>query len=240
MKPYRKTSVAVGILFLLGTGAGILSGAVTQPILSVPGYLQNIAAHETQWISGALLVLVMGLPLAMVPAALFPILKKQNEVFAIGAIIFRGVLEAIFYILITSCFLLLLTVARQSSTGAGVAQLTSFQDLANLLRSAISWFELLSAVVFSIGSLMINLLLYQMRVVPRWLSGWGLAGSILYFAAPFACIFSPQHPALSLDSSVGFLLGPLAVQEMVFAGWLLAKGFNLPSRLVPSAADPQG
>jgi Domain of unknown function (DUF4386) len=70
---------------------------VKQPILTVPNYLQNIAAHETQWIIGSLLVLVMGLPLAMVPVALFPLLRKQNEVLAIGAIIFRGALEAFTY-----------------------------------------------------------------------------------------------------------------------------------------------
>ena len=57
MNPYRKISVFVGILFLVGTGAGILSNGVTQPLLNVPNYLQNIAAHETQWVAGALLIL---------------------------------------------------------------------------------------------------------------------------------------------------------------------------------------
>ena len=235
MKPFRKISMFVGILFIIGTGAGILSGVVTQPILTAPGYLQNIAAHETQWIVGTLLVLVMGLPLAMVPVALFPILKKQNEVLAIGAIVFRGVLEAVTYILIVICFLLLLTVGKQASISSGASQLASFQDLGNLLRSASSWFEQILAIAFSIGSIMINLLLYQMKIIPRWLSGWGLVGSILYFVAPFASMLSLQHPTLSMDSSIGFLLGPLALQEMVFAVWLLVKGFNSSSRLVPVA-----
>ena len=235
MKPFRKISLFVGILFIIGTGAGILSGVVTQPILTAPGYLQNIAANETQWIVGTLLVLVMGLPLAMVPVALFPILKKQNEVLAIGAIVFRGVLEAVTYILIVICFLLLLTVGKQASISSGASQLASFQDLGNLLRSASSWFEQILAIAFSIGSIMINLLLYQMKIIPRWLSGWGLVGSILYFVAPFASMLSLQHPTLSMDSSIGFLLGPLALQEMVFAVWLLVKGFNSSSRLVPVA-----
>jgi len=226
MKPYRKISIFVAVLFLIGTIAGIFSGAVTQPILAVPDYLQNIAAHETQWIIGTLLILVMGLPLAMVPVALFPILKKQNEVLAIGAIVFRGVLEAIAYMLMVICFLLLLTVGQQASINSEVSQLSGFQDLGNLLRSASGWIELLLAVVFSIGSIMINLLLYQMRIIPRWLSGWGLVGSVLYFAAPFVSMFSPQHLALSLDTPIGFLIGPLAVEEMIFAIWLLVKGFN--------------
>ncbi len=226
MKPYRKIAVVVGILFIIGTVSGILSGAVIQPLLAVPNYLQAIAAHETQWITGALLILVMGLPLAMVPVALFPILKQQNEVIAIGAIIFRGALEAIFYVLMVICFLLLLSVGRQATMNLGASQLAAFQDLGNLLRSASSWMEPLSAIVFSIGSIMINLLLFQMKIIPRWLSGWGLIGSVLYFAAPFVCLLSTQHPAVSLDTSLGFLIGPLAVEEMVFAVWLLVKGFN--------------
>ncbi len=226
MKPYRKIAVVVGILFIIGTVSGILSGLVTQPLLAVPNYLQNIAVHETQWITGALLILVMGLPLAMVPVALFPILKQQNEVIAIGAIIFRGALEAIFYVLMVICFLLLLSVGRQATMNLGASQLAAFQDLGNLLRSASSWMEPLSAIVFSIGSIMINLLLFQMKIIPRWLSGWGMVGSVLYFAAPFVCLLSPQHPAVSLDTSLGFLIGPLAVEEMVFAVWLLVKGFN--------------
>lgn len=236
MKPDRKISLCVGILFLIGTGAGILSGTVTQPILTVPNYLQTIAAHETQWIIGTLLILVMGLPLAMVPVALFPLLKKQNEILAMGAIVFRGVLEAISYVLMVICFLLLLTLGRQAAVSVGASQLAGFQDLGNLLRSASGWIELLISIVFSIGSIMINLLLYQMKIIPRWLSGWGLAGSILYFAAPLVSLLSPLHPAVSFDTAIGFLIGPLAVQEMVFALWLLVKGFNLPAKLVQPVA----
>lgn len=236
MKPYRKISVLVGVLFLIGTGAGILSGVVTQPILAAPDYLPNIAAHETQWITGTLLILVMGLPLAMVPVALFPILRKQNEVLAIGAIVFRGVLEAMAYLLMVICFLLLLTVGQQTALNAGASQLTGFQHLGNLLRSANDWITLLLAMVFSIGSMMINLLLFQMNAIPRWLSGWGLIGSVLYFAAPVVSMLSPQHPAFSFDSSIGFLIGPLALQEMVFAVWLLVKGFNPAAKLEKHAA----
>lgn len=235
MKPYRKISVLVGILFLVGTLAGILSGVVMQPLLAAPDYLRDIAAHETRWIAGALLVLVMGLPLAMVPVALFPLLRKQNEVLAIGAVVFRGVLEAISYMLMTICFLLLLTVGRQATAGASAVQAASLEALGGLLRSANGWIELLLSIVFSVGSMMINLLLFQMKAVPRWLSGWGVIGSILYLAAPFASMLAPQHPALSLDTSLGFLIGPLAVEEMVFAVWLLVKGFNPSAKLVPAA-----
>lgn len=235
MKSYRKISVTVGILFLVGTIAGILSVAFTQPLLT-GGDLQTLVAHETQWITGAILVLVMGLPLAMVPVVLFPVLRKQSEILAIGAIVFRGVLEAIAYILMVICWLLLLSVGQQGSAGAGAAEMVSLRTLGTLLLSAGDWIELLLAIVFSIGSIMINFLLFQMRIIPRWLSGWGLAGSILYFVAPFVSLLSPAHPAFSLGTSIGFLIGPLALQEMVLAVWLLVKGFNPSAKPALAAA----
>src|SRR5215208_6191596 len=91
----RKTAVIVGILFIVGTVSGILSGAVTTPIMGASTYPLNVDASETQWIIGTLLVLLMGLSLTMVPVLLHPIFRKHNEVLAFGAVLFRGVLEAV-------------------------------------------------------------------------------------------------------------------------------------------------
>ena len=108
-----------------------------------------------------------------------PLLRKHNEVLAIGAIVFRGVLEAIAYILMVLCFLLLLTVGRQAAAESGGFPACRFQTWRSAALAS-GWLELLLAHVFSIGSIMINLLLFQMKIIPRWLSGWGLIGSFLY------------------------------------------------------------
>ena len=189
MKNYRKIAIITGILFIIGTAAGVLSGTVTQPLLQGANWLQAIAAHENQWMLGTLLILVMGLPLAMVPAVLFPILKKENETLAIGAMLFRGVLEAICYLLLVLSMLLLLSVGRAASTAMPV-EIAGYRQMGGLLLAAGDWLELILAMVFSIGSLMLNLLFYRMRIIPRWLSGWGLIGSVLYFAAPLVSMFS--------------------------------------------------
>ena len=91
MNTYRKTAVIVGILFIIGTVSGILSGVMTAPITAGATYPLNVSASETQWIIGTLLILVMGFPLAMIPVLLYPIFKKHNEVLALGAVLFRGV-----------------------------------------------------------------------------------------------------------------------------------------------------
>jgi len=92
MNNYRKTAIIVGVLFIIGTVAGVLSVAASAPVREAT-YLSSIAANPNQIVVGALFVLLMGLALALVPIVLFPLLKKYNEVLAIGYVVFRGALE---------------------------------------------------------------------------------------------------------------------------------------------------
>jgi hypothetical protein len=82
------------------------------------------------------------------------------------------------------------------------------------------------AIIFSIGGLMIYALFYQTRLVPRWLSGWGFIGAVLYIVANLVSMFSPLHIAPLIGIGIGLLLVPTAIQEMVFAVWLIVKGFD--------------
>ena len=227
---YRKTAVIVGVLFIIGTVAGVLSGITSGPVLNDPDYLVKVAANEDKIALGAFLVLVMGFPLAMVPVMMFPIFKKHNELLALGAIIFRGVLEAVTYIIITISILLLIPLS-QEFVKAGAADASYFQTLGLLLKQSGYWTEHILALVFSLGALMLNWLFYKTKLIPRWLSLWGFVGALLYVAAPVLNMFDPQHPALSLGVKWGNLMAPLAIQEMVFALWVIVKGFN-PSAVV--------
>jgi len=215
MKSYRKTAITVGILFIIGTVSGILSGVITAPITKGAAYPFNISASETQWLIGTLLILVMGLPLAMIPVLLYPIFKKHNEVLALGAFLFRGVLEMVCYLLPVLSQFLLLSLSQMYDK-AGAAQADSLQVLGSVLLASIDWSSLLLGLVFSIGGMMIYVLFFQTRLVPRWLSGWGFIGAILYLVAHLEGIFGAQQ-VLSFDAGLGILMAPLAIQEMVFA-----------------------
>jgi len=225
MNTYRKTAIIVGILFIIGTVAGISSGIVTGPLLSDPNYLTAVAANESSIVLGALLVLVMGFPLAMIPAMMFPIFRKYNEPLALGAVVFRGVLEAVTYIVIAICWLMFIPVG-QAFLNAGAADSATFQAMGTFIKQAIYWTEHILALVFTIGALMLYWLFYKTKLIPSWLALWGFFGAILYFAAPIFNLFDPQHPALSLGVKWGNLMAPLAIQEMVFALWMIIKGFN--------------
>ena len=234
MNNHRKTAVIVGILFIIGTVSGILSGVVTAPIRAGSTFPLNISASQPQWIIGTLLILLMGYPLAMIPVVLYPIFKKHNEVLAFGAVLFRGVLEAVLYTASVISMLLLLNVSEIFGK-SGVTDASNLQTLGTMLTASGDWISQILSLVFCVGTLMICVLFYQTRLIPRWLSGWGLIGAVLYFAANFVSMFSPLHVAPDISSGIGLLMIPLAIQEMVLALWLIVKGFNSSATTSPPA-----
>jgi hypothetical protein len=235
MNIYRKTAVIVGILFIIGTVSGVLAGVVTAPIRAGSTFPLNISASETQWIIGTLLILLMGLSLAMTPVLLYPIFRKHNEVLAFGSVLFRGVFENVVgeTLLVISMFLLLTVSEIYGKTGA--ADASNFQTLGSVLIAAGDWIQQIGGIVFSVGTLMIFALFYQTRLIPRWLSGWGFIGAVLYFIAKIVSMFSPLHLAPDIGVGIGLLLVPTAIQEMVFAVWMIVKGFN-PSAIASVSA----
>jgi len=220
----RKTAIVVGVLFIIGTAAGALSGLVTGPVLGEPDYLARVSANESQMITGALLVMLMGLALAMVPVMMFPIFKKYNNTLALGYVVFRGALETITYLLWAISFLLLVTLGREYMT-AGAPGASHFQTLSTLILAAGKWNGQVVSIVFSLGALMFYSMFYQSKLLPRWLSIWGLIGAVLYLAEPLLAMFG---------SELEILFGLLFLQEMVMAVWLIVKGFQ-PA---PIAAEP--
>jgi len=214
MKANRSTAVIVGVLFIIGTVSGILSAVFTGSILDASDYLVQVAANETQMITGAFFVLLMGLSLAMVPVMMFPIFKGQNEALALGAVVFRGPIEAAVYILMVVSWLLLILVSQES---ANAADASSFQALGAVLLKTSETINPVLEIVFSFGALMFYILFYQTRLIPRWLSGWGIVGAIVYLVAGVMALYG---------TAMEFLLALLGVQEMVMALWLIFKGFN--------------
>ncbi|HEY5669450.1 MAG TPA: DUF4386 domain-containing protein [Anaerolineales bacterium] len=238
MNTHRRTAILVGIFFIIGTVAGVSSGVVTGPVLGGSDYLAKVAANESKIALGALLVLVMGFPLAMIPVLMFPIFRKYSEPLALGAVVFRGVLEAVTYMALAVYWLLLIPVS-QEFVKAGTADALTFQAMGAFLTKAGYWTEHLLALVFTIGAMMLYWLFYKTKLVPNWLSLWGFIGAILNFVAAIFNMFDPTHPSLSLGVKWGNLIIPLAIQEMVFALWVIVKGFNpdaaiLKDRIVAS------
>ncbi len=221
MNANRKTARIVGMLYIIGTVAGILSVVVTGPVRNAQDYLVSVPASETRLVVGALCVLTLGLALAMVPVTMFPILRRHNEALALGYVVFRGGLEAVTYLVIATGWLLLVPLS-QMYVQAGVLDASNIQALGTLLLEA-KEIGSITTIVFCLGALVFYYLLYQTKLVPRWLSGWGLIAIVPYLAAGLLAIFG-IITALSPIYAIFQL--PLALQEMVLAVWLIVKGFD--------------
>ena len=218
----RKTAIVVGVLYIIGTVAGILSLVFTGPILESPDYLLQVSMNPNQIVIGALFVLTMGLALAMVPAMMFPILKNHNRALAVGYVVFRGALEAVTYLVFVIGWLSLPLIS-QEFIKASATEASFFQSLGDLVLGAHDQISHVLAIVFILGALMFYYMLYQSKLVPRWLSGWGLLAAIPYFVSGILGLFAILSPMSTVQML--FVL-PLAVQEMVLAVWLIVKGFN--------------
>jgi len=228
MREHRAAATTAGILYIIGTVAGVLSKVVAiAPVSGAHDRLAAGAQHSGSVVTGALLVLVMGLSLAFVPVVLFPVLRRVDEVLAIGYLVVRGAVETACYVIAALSWLLLLPLGEAMSAGPGTASPAGVR-LGNLLVDSVD-VSAVTAIVFCLGGVMFYLLLYRSRIVPRWIAVWGLAAAPFYAAA----FVLAAYDAIGTDSAAQSLLYlPLAVQEMVLAVWMIARGFR------PAAVSP--
>ena len=212
----KKTARIVGVFYITATVASILSISFWES-LTTPDYLTNVSANENQVLIVMLIEFIWALAVVGIPVMLFPILKMHNEASALGFFSLRFI-EAISVIVGSIILLTLLTISQEFAE-AGVPDASNYQTVGTSLLAARDWaFMLGSGLAFSLSALLLNYVLYQTKLIPRWLSGWGLVGAILAFAT-----YLLQFFGIDL-TDVLFL--PIAVQEMVFAVWLIVKGFN--------------
>lgn len=221
MNRNRKTAIIAGILFIIATVASILSLPFLAPI-NAPNYLVSVSANGNQVTIGALLGFIAAAASASIAIALYPILRKYNEGLALGAVGFR-LIEGVFSIVGVICLLLLLTLS-QEFVKAGAPNASYFQTLGVLLVAGYHWVGNVGSVLaFCLGALMYYAIFYQTRLVPRWLSVWGLVGAILCMLAGLLVMFGLIGPLSTFQVVLSL---PIAVQEMVLAVWLIVKGFN--------------
>lgn len=178
----------MGVLYIIGTVAGILNMVITNPILNVPDYLSKIAAYENQFVLGVLLVLTMGLALAMVRVMIFPILRKQDEAPALGYVVFREALETVTYFALGINWPFLLIVSKEY-VQVGAAAGSYLQIPGTSFPEATAWINQTVTIVFILGALMFYFLLYRSKLFPRCISGWCLIAAIPYLAAGFLVLF---------------------------------------------------
>jgi hypothetical protein len=229
MNAYRKTAISVGALFLIAMVASLLGGGLVESILTAPDYLVAVSENETQVIIGVLLELVNAIAVVGIAALMFPILKRHNESIATGYLGLR-IIEAVFCSVIVISPLSLITLSQQYFQ-AGAADATYYQTAGALSiaqRASVS--GLLIPVFFSLGALLFYYLLYQSKLLPRFISVWGFIAAILILTLNLLAL------NFEISMSLGLIFAlPMILNEIFLGIWLIVKGFN-PAAIVSGLA----
>jgi hypothetical protein len=217
MSPYRTTSLAAGVLYLL-TFVSIPTIALYGPVHD-PRYIVG-PGPDTGVMIGGILEIVVALACIGTAVALYPVVKKQNEGIALGFVGVR-VLEAGTIFAGVACLLSVVTL-RQS--GAGVDALVTGRALVALYDRT---FLLGQSFLPAVNALLLGYLLYRSRLVPRILPLIGFVGAPLLVGADVAVLFGVIGRSAAPAALAAI---PIALWELSLGVWLVVKGFN-PSRL---------
>jgi hypothetical protein len=239
LETYRKNAVMTGVLFILGTVFGVLSAVVggdvisssvqTNP-LSGPDLLSILSADPSKLVGGSFLILLMGISLTAMTVFLYPIFRKDSKELAAGMLLFRGALEGTYYFATMLGFVALFALGKEYvATGANSAAL---QSMIKVVYQLLDILGPAGTILFLIGTTCLYISFYRTRLIPRWLSVWGMIGVVPYMAYALLHFFR-------MDTGYGFYLQMvLAPQEMVMAVWLIVKGFN-PSSIASLTAQKE-
>jgi hypothetical protein len=225
MSSERKSAIWVGVLWITATVFPVLSILPWRALDDGEGILANAATHKSQLITWALLNLVGAVAVVGVACMLYPILirvadtsvKKGLALWYVGTRVTEGGTYLVF-VLATWAFLPL----SREFAAAGAPDASHFQTSGIVLQSTSDLALNLAQSVFAIGAVMLYYLLFQSRLVPRWLSLWGLVAAPLFLIASLSLLWTGD-PNSTLAS---ILFVPMALQEMVLAVWLIVKGFD--------------
>ncbi len=220
MDSYRKIATIVGILFIIATVTAILTIAFLGNTLETPLNFDTVSENEFQVVIAVLFWIILAVSVAGIGFMTYPILKKYHEGFALGYISFRLV-ESICIIISSISLLSLLTISKEYV--GGTLEAIYYQPSGNLLLALQNWsFEIGTLIFLGLGGFFIYYPLYELKLVPRVLTLWGIIGAACVLLYGLLSLFGLTADSITLN----VLAAPIAIQEMVFAVWLIVKGFT--------------
>ncbi len=226
MSKDRRTAVVAGVLFIVATTAGLIGRVgLLDPILTGTDILAKVAANQNQVAAGALFGLVGFFACPGIAIALYPVLRRHSEGLALGSVGLR-IVEGVLYSIGAVAVLSILTLVR-GTADAGTPTLASLEASGALLLVVRSWAGIAGTLAFYPAGLMYYLVFYRSRLIPRWLSGWGIVAVAMGFTASILVVFQVVEPMTAPQIVLNL---PTFLQEMVLAVWLITKGFS-PSAL---------
>jgi hypothetical protein len=220
-----------GVLFLITFITSIPAYFFYVPVLDDPRYIVGAdSGTSVQW--GAFLELLLIIANIGTAVVLFPILRRQNEILALGYVSAR-IVECVF-IAVGILSLLTVVTLRQEAAGADVASLVA---VGAALVALHDWTFLLGpGFVVGIGNgLMLGYLMYRSRLVPRTMTILGLIGGPLIIASGIGVLLGVIEAGGAWQ---GIATIPEFLWELSLGIWLIVRGFN-PSVIASEKFSPR-
>lgn len=215
----KHTSRIAGILILLGIIVGILS---IIPSIERANFLETVYLNENQVFAGSLFQFLLVPIYIGFGLLLYPIVKQYNWTLSIGFVGFRfmaGTFQ-LFGIILLPLFVLI----SQKHASAISADMTIYESVGEALRLFRDLTNHVGVILSTgFGNLLLYVILYRGKLVPKWLSLWGFSGNLLLMAAGFFIVFQLMEV---VSTEYALMSIPLVLQEITLAIWLLTKGLS--------------
>src|SRR5215216_2595910 len=209
-----------GVLFLITFITSIPAYFFYVPVLDDPRYIVGAGA-DTRVSFGAFLELLLIIANIGTAVVLYPIVRRQNEILALGYVTAR-VIECVFIAVGILSLLTLVTLRQEAAAGADAASLVAVGESLVALHD---WtFRLGPGFFVGVGNgLILGYLMYRSALVPRGMAMLGLIGGPLIIASGVGVLFGViEAPSVWQ----GLATIPEALWELSFGIWLTVRGFN--------------
>ena len=227
----RKIALVTGVLFVITYVTSIppvlfLYG----PLLDDPRYIVSGGAADNGAALGAFLELLLIIANIGTAVVLYPVVKRVNEILALGFVTAR-VVESVF-IAVGILSILTLVTLRQEAADAAAGSLVAVGESLVALHD---WTFLLGpGFVVGVGNgLILGYLMYRSGLVPRGMALLGLIAGPVLLARFVAILFGVFEPGSVLGS---IMVVPEFLWELLLGIWLIVRGFN-PSAIASLPRD---
>ena len=219
MGKINSTSKIIGILYLTSLFTNVIATEILNPIVESNNVSRAIEEYSDAFMIGNLFNLLSAITLIFIPIQFYSITKKFAKNAAISLIILRLIEGLIF------CYIVLETLSIMSVNQSTDPILTNF--LIQLKLSNIELNNWVYILLFCSGALLNYLLLFKYKLLPSWLTIWGIIAVITLFVGD---ILGGFH--LSIFSNTPLMKGivyfawPIALNELVLGFYLIVNGLK--------------
>lgn len=225
MKTDIKTGRVVGVLFLLMIITGSISldyRGLSTSLTESETFLQTVFENSFDMRIAILLDFIAALTWILIFIYVYPVLKKHLKDMSIWHFGF-GFLVINFVIIVVSniSHLSLITLSK-AFINADSPDLGYYRTLGKMSIRDYYSAHFFSLITYTIGAAALFYALFKTKIVPRFLSIWGIFAMMVVFGATWFQIFGYKV-------SFNFYMQN-GLHIISFTLWLIIKGFSVPSK----------